>query len=166
MAVVRKNTLGRFLNRLGKVEKFNFDKQNIIDAVQAVGEKTAQEEYTGTHIIVSSEVDNSSVTIRAKGEGIAYMEFGTGRIGEGTYKGQLPTEPLTFESPKGREPKEIHTTQGWEYDYDNPKTKIMGGWFYGGTFTMGQQAQAQMFNTAERLKKELAIEVGEKIIGE
>lgn len=164
MAVVRKNTLGRFLNRLEKVDKFNFDKQNIIEAVQTIGEKTAQEEYIGTHIFVSSEVDNSSVTIRAKGEGIAYMEFGTGRIGEGTYEGKLPTEPLTFESPKGS--GDIHTTQGWEYDYDNPKTKTMGGWFYGNTFTMGKPAQAQMFNTAERLKEELAVEVGKKIMGE
>lgn len=166
MVVVKKNTLGNFLSKLEKVEKFNFDKQNIIDKVQEFGEKVAREEYEGTKVVISSITDESSVTIKAEGKGIAYMEFGTGRIGDGTYEGQLPTEPLTFESPKGNIPKDIHTTQGWEYDYDNPKTKIMGGWFYGGTFTMGQPAQAQMFNTAERLKKELAVEVGEKIIGE
>lgn len=156
MGVVKKNTLGNFLNRLAKVEKLDIGKDEIISKVQKIGEDIAREEYAGTDVVVSSRTDNSSVTILAEGDRIAYMEFGTGIEGEGTYPEQdkLPTEPLTFNS-RGAE----QTTQGWQYNYykkqhieDNPN---LPDW-------KGFKAQAQMFNTSERLQNEL----GEKLVKE
>jgi hypothetical protein len=64
-----------------------------------------------------------------------------------------------FDSPKEHPPYQKavpQQTQGWEYNYDNPLTKKDGkGWHYGGKYTQGQPAEAQMFRTAERLRREM-----------
>ena len=87
------------------------------------------------------------------GEKVAFYEFGYGVEGrDSAYKGQLPTNPLTFESAGN-----IHTTQGWEYYYPNSKTKrTVGGqqgWFHNKEFVTGKPAQAQMWRTANELEQ-------------
>ena len=89
--------------------------------------------------------------ITVSGVGISFDEYGTGNVGKGTYEGDLPTELIEFESPAGKHQE----TQGWIYNYPNKLTKVNGGWYFGHTFTKGQKAQAQMFNSAKDLRKEM-----------
>lgn len=155
--------LNRFAKRLESNSSDNF--ANVVaNAIAEEGEKIATDKYLGTsvQVIPHSEAVNGETSIIARGEGIAYMEFGTGLVGDGTYPdaSKLPKETLTFESPKPKKgepsnPENIHTTNGWEYYYDNPKTKVLGGWFYGKTFTRGQPAQAQMFYTSKELRDKI-----------
>ena len=70
----------------------------------------------------------------------------------------MPTQTLTFISPKRKagdtRPPRVNTTHGWEYYYDNPETKVLGGWFMGkGGFTRGQVASMRMYRTAKSLKE-------------
>ena len=88
---------------------------------------------------------------------IAYHEFGTGIYAQGSYpdNSKLPTQTLTFESPKGKQ----QTTQGWEYYYKNPDTKrsIGGkaGWFIGnGVFVTGNVAGAEVYYTSKALRED------------
>ncbi len=140
-------------NALNKIRKLkNINATDIAMAVAEKGKDLAQKKYGGTSVVVTSEtLGEGKSRITAKGKGVAFMEYGTGRVGEGTYKGTLPTQPISFESPKG----EMQTTEGWQYYYDNPKTKItkdgQEGWEANGVFFTGQEAGAQMWKTANEL---------------
>lgn len=158
MGVVKKNTLGRFLEKIKNIDNYELSLSNIADKVADIGLEIAQEEYAGTQVDLSKAVNDNSVELVAKAKGIAYMEFGTGIIGEGQYKGNLPPKSmvLEFESPKGVPRK----TEGWVYDYmkklyypDKPSFK-------------GQKPQAQMFNTSRRIQKELSERIVKEIKGE
>ena len=149
---IYKNRLADISERLDKIDGGKMAGV-IAEALTERGEEIAKQQYGGTHITVeSTSVSNGKSQIIAKGKGIAYMEFGTGLTGQGTYQGKLPDRTLTFESPKGIK----QTTQGWVYNYPNKYTKPqgLGGWFFGATFTTGQVARAQMFNTGRQLHKE------------
>ena len=139
-----------------KIAKYsNSSNNNIYKEVGKAGVEIAREEYGKHKVELAFEVlGNGVVRITATRKGLAYLEYGTGLVGKGTYKGSLPTQTLTFESPKNS--GDYHTTQGWEYFYDNPKTKDRGGWWINEkVFTRGRVAGNQMFNTADRLNKEL-----------
>lgn len=150
--VVRQNDLNRFYGKLYNIRNIA---ETATELIADNGEKIAKSEYAGINSVqVTKEIDENSAVISASGDSVAYIEYGTGLVGQGTYKGDLPTQTLTFESPKdsGR----INTTQGWEYYYDNPQTKVLGGWFFGrgyANFTRGQVAGNQMFNTAKSLRE-------------
>lgn len=150
--VVRQNDLNRFYGKLYNIRNVA---ETATELIADNGEKIAKSEYAGINSVqVTKDIDENSAVISASGDSVAYIEYGTGLVGQGTYKGDLPTQTLTFESPKdsGR----INTTQGWEYYYDNPQTKVLGGWFFGrgyANFTRGQVAGNQMFNTAKSLRE-------------
>lgn len=136
----------------------------IAEKLAEKGEEIAKANYSSQSIKVShNKAVDGNAKIVAQGEGIAYMEFGTGVTGDGTYpdKKKLPTETLSFESPKGHP----QTTQGWVYNYPNRYTKILGGWFFGNTFTTGQPAKAQMFYTHRTLQKEY-VKIAKSVIKE
>ena len=159
MGIKINNKLAGLQNRLAKVDDGNMT--NVIaDALTEQGKEIATAMYLGTKVEVErTEVVDGEASITATGKGIAYMEYGTGETGRGTYEGELPTRELTFVSPKDKRiplSQRIHTTQGWVYNYDNKYTKILGGWFFGNTFTTGQPANAQMFKTARELRNEYA----------
>ncbi len=161
MGIVKKNTLNRFLQRLD-TKKRVYDAEAVSNIVADIGVETAQEQYdkgSYTPDSIKSYIVGNQVEIRASGERIAYAEYGTGQIGKGTYKGTLPTQTLTFESPKGS----LQTTHGWEYYYPNTKTKVNGGWYIGKKFTRGEKATAQMFKTAQDLKRTLPSKVRTEI---
>lgn len=145
--------LKRFMSKLDNIKNSKDSLLNTIaNKVAENGSKIAEQEYSGTSIQVNVEqADNGISSIIASGEKINYLEFGTGIVGQGTYAGELPTQPIEFESPKGSP----QVTQGWEYNYPNPKTKKGDGWYYNGEFTQGEKAQSQMFNTAKQLKEEV-----------
>lgn len=157
MKWVKRNDLDRYYSKLKNISSENLQK-NALELLVDNGMENANTEYSGTHFEVTSEVDDKKARIIASGSGIAYDEYGTGLVGEGTYEGELPTQTLTFISPKRKagdtRPPRVNTTHGWEYYYDNPETKFMGGWFMGkGGFTRGQVASMRMYRTAKSLKE-------------
>ena len=126
---------------------------DIVMAVAERGKELAQEKYSGDVVVTTENIGNGKAKVIASGEKVAFYEFGYGVEGrDSAYKGQLPTNPLTFESAGN-----IHTTQGWEYYYPNSKTKrTVGGqqgWFHNKEFVTGQPAQAQMWRTANELEQ-------------
>lgn len=160
--VVRQNDLNRFYGKLYNIRNVA---ETATELIADNGEKIAKSEYAGINSVqVTKDIDENSAVISASGDSVAYIEYGTGLVGQGTYKGDLPTQTLTFESPKdsGR----INTTQGWEYYYDNPRTKVLGGWFFGrgySNFTRGQVAGNQMFNTAKSLREYIKTDLAKDI---
>lgn len=146
--------LDNFANKVKRYSKLGNLDEIIAEKIANRGVEIATEQYAGrkntTIKSVVGETKNKRQVV-AQGKGINFDEFGTGLVGKGTYEGKLPTETITFESPKG-EPQQ---TQGWEYYYDNPKTKVNGGWYAGKVFHRGQPAKAQMFNTSKQLKNEI-----------
>ena len=144
--------LERFAKKVS-LYKDGFECDEIAQKVAERGAEIIREKYGARHlrgIDISKEGKGQrKITVR-----ISFDEYGTGNVGQGTYEGELPTEPIRFESPKGY-PQE---TQGWEYSYYNPLTKIIGGhigWYFGGRYTEGQPAQAQMFHSAQQLRSEI-----------
>lgn len=137
--------LKRFESKL----KSNFSdlKDEVALALAERGVEIAQSKYSSESIQVSAElISNGHAVVRAKGDQIGYLEFGTGIQGEGKYPNEkvLPTQTLEFESPKGVPRK----TQGWVYNYMkklyHPENKDV----------VGRPPQAQMFYTAQELKAE------------
>jgi hypothetical protein len=154
MVIVRKNDLNKFLKGLSKSGK-SIKPNEIADIVGDVGINVAREEYAITGVTpneIRKEVNGKQVEIVAVGEHLAFTEFGTGVLGEGTYSGNLPEKSvkLQFESPKGIQ----QSTDGWVYNYrkkQNPD-KVEKDW-------NGTPAKAQMFKVSERLQKHLGEEI-------
>lgn len=147
--------LESFLFKIKRFSKLKNISSEVANNIAERGVDIAKAEYGHSQrVILSIEKtkEPNKLQIVAQGAGIAFDEFGTGLIGEGTYRGNLPTEPIEFESPKGFPQR----TEGWVYYYPNRKTKILGGWFAGKVFHRGQVAQAQMYNTTQQLKSEMA----------
>lgn len=154
MAVVKKNTLGRYVEKLLRY-KGKLKQDKIAEMVGEIGVETARNQYGGNSVNVSAVRNNKGVEIVAKGEKLAYMEFGTGITGKGSYSGDLPTETLEFESPKGVK----QSTKGWQYNYRKEQGQTDKDW-------IGDSAKAQMFNTARELERELPSKIKEKIKGD
>lgn len=126
---------------------------DIVMAVAERGKDLAQSKYGGDVVVTAENIGNGRAKVIASGEKVAFYEYGYGVEGrDSAYQGQLPTEPITFESAGN-----THTTQGWEYYYPNSKTKrTVGGqqgWFHNKEFVTGQPAQAQMWRTANELEQ-------------
>ena len=126
---------------------------DIAMAIAERGKDLAQSKYGGDVIVTAESLGGGKAKVISSGEKVAFYEYGYGVEGrDSAYKGQLPTEPITFESAGN-----THTTQGWEYYYPNSKTKrTVGGqqgWFHNKEFVTGQPAQAQMWRTANELEQ-------------
>lgn len=138
--------------------------RQFAETIAAKGNDIAKELYSGhSGVTVYNTNQGNTSTINAEGKGVKYFEYGTGREGAGTYKGNLPTEPITFTSGG-----ESHTTAGWEYYYDNPKTKVTkngkDGWLLNKTFVTGGIAEAQMWQTSKELKEKIPEIVAQAIV--
>lgn len=116
---VVKNDLNSFLTKLAKVSRQTHKLQErVADIVVQKGLEIAKSQGFSSDIY--STGDKGSRKIIMSGEGLRYQEYGTGIVGDGTYEGKLPSEPITFESGK-----KIWTTSGWQYAYRNKqKPKI------------------------------------------
>lgn len=156
MAIKIKNTLARFIDRLEKNK--NIDGNKIAHRFGEEGKKILNFEYSqsigsGLITVDTQYENNGKAEIIASGDKVAYIEFGVGEYAKGTYQGELPTQPITFESPEGK----THTTQGWEYYYPNKDTKVSYGGQHGwmlnnGKFETGHVAGNQMFYTMKSLE--------------
>ena len=134
MAFVVKNDLQSFADKLKNYKAQGDLADKVLDNVLKKGEEIAREQYAisnkGTVINSKGKEVQSSITISSSKSGntgkiistgsqVAYLEFGTGVNGEGTYDGKLPTEPITFDDNSGK----TWTTQGWEYHYRYNQTQ-------------------------------------------
>lgn len=147
MGITIKNKgLLRFKEKLNNAD-FTDLKNDVAQAIANRGVEIAKTKYSSESIQVSAElIGDGHAIIKAKGDQIGYLEFGTGIQGEGKYPKPeaLPKETLEFESPKGVPRK----TQGWVYNY-------MKKLYYPDKQDVtGRQPQAQMFYTAQQLKQE------------
>lgn len=139
---------------------------DIAMAIAERGKDLAQSKYGGDVVVTAESLGGGKAKVIASGEKVAFYEYGYGVEGrDSAYQGQLPTEPITFESAGN-----THTTQGWEYYYPNSKTKrTVGGqegWFHNRQFVTGQPAQAQMWRTANELEQGEAKQAVEQLFKE
>ena len=137
--------------------------ESIAEKLGERGVQIAQGKYQGVAAISVEKTGTAGQRkLIAKGEGLSFLEFGTGLVGKAKgYEGQLPTETIEFESPKNS--GKMQKTQGWEYYYPNPLTKVNGGWFANGVFHRGQESKAQMYETSRQLRSE-AGEIAKQIL--
>lgn len=137
--VVKHNDLDRYYSKLKNITSGDLGTK-VVDLLVDRGVQEANVQYNGTRFEVTSEKDETKGTIIASGKGIAYVEYGTGLVGKGTYEGETPQSGVPI-------------TGQWTYFYDSPHKTPNGGWFFGHTFTRGRVAGMQMFNTAKSLRQ-------------
>jgi len=145
--------LQNFARKVASYKRSDDLNEKVAQIIAERGVEIAKDLYGSKKVNVTIQSTNikGNRKIVAEGKGLAFEEFGTGLVGKGTYDGNLPTEPIEFESPKGKPQR----TEGWEYYYPNKDTKVNGGWYAGKVFHRGQIAKAQMFETAKQLKTEI-----------
>ena len=151
------NGLDKYLQKVMPYKrKFNADK--ILRLVANISVDIASAEYEKTGVkpqFIQADISEQGVELMAKGEHLAFSEYGTGVVGSGTYEGELPTQTLKFESPQGVE----QSTEGWQYNYRKEQGQTDKDW-------TGFVANAQMFKTSRRLQEELPSEIRKEIKGE
>ena len=114
-------------------------------------QRYAQQEYSQygrTDITVDYDNGGKRATISANGEQVAFYEFGTGRVGEGTYQGNLPTS-------------DVPITSSWHYFYPSTAKRVTAkgteGWWWDNTFQRGIQAEAEMWKTSQFIRQQAHI---------
>jgi hypothetical protein len=138
-----------------KLQKLkNIDNDEIVMAVAKHGAALLEKELGTPNITVKPEpLGNGKARIIASGSQISFIEFGTGVRGKGTYKGELPTEDISFES-RGRE----WTTEGWVYNYYATYMSPPSAWGKPKNVKdfQGFEAKAPVWKTATKLANEEA----------
>lgn len=147
------NALKQYRKKLNKLaEKLNDG--SLVMEIAEKGVEIAQEKYSNTEygtndtsIVCSAEqISTDRARITAKGDRIAYLEYGTGYYAQGSY-------------PSDRLPS------WWQYYYPSPNKAFKATKTYGGEekygwnnaeygFLIGQSAQAQMYNTSTELREQ------------
>lgn len=153
-------SLNNFQKKLEKYGNINSNFENeVVDEVCKLGVQIAMQEYAGVKgVSVRHEVGNGIGKIIAEKEGIAYIEFGTGRVGEksGYDRRYLPQSGVPI-------------TGKWQYYYDSEhKTTKDGkeGWYAGKNFMVGIPAGTQMYKTSRKLRYEMGKVLKNKIKGD
>ena len=145
--------LNRFRKKVSALEKKVADIETILEALCKEGEEYARNLYGGSlDVELRHEVHGNYGVIIAQGDKIAYLEYGTGERGRGTYKGNLPTEEISFVSSQYGEV----TVDGWTYSYAKELGFTDKPW-------VGMVSQAQMWETAQWLRKN-AVKIIKKVV--
>ena len=100
-------------------------------------------EHGHSSITVSYTPQGTGATIYAKGNAVAFFEFGTGEYAKGTYQGNLPASG-------------VHPTGKWEYYYDSEHKREKNGvkgWFWNHAFIKGNVAEAEMWETSQYIRQ-------------
>lgn len=153
--------LESFRNKLQRYSNINSSLTNqVAEEVAKRGEQIAREEYAGlSKVNVTHETMGSGMSrVVAEREGLAYIEFGTGRVGQ---QSNYPNENL----PQSGVP----ITGNWEYYYPSEHKVTKDGeegWMLGSSFVKGQSAGMQMYRTSQRLRNEMSNIVKNKIKGD
>lgn len=151
---IQSRGLNSFSKKLGS-QDFSDLKNQVADTIANRGVEIAKSLYGSEAIQVTATKSlDGYATIIAKGDNVAYLEFGTGIQGEGKYPdpSKKPTKKLVFYS-RGA----MQSTDGWEYNYFKSQ-KVKAGVKDSEKIKdyIGQEPKAQMFYTGQRLKKERA----------
>lgn len=156
---ITKNTLGNFQN---KILNQDFDSlvNNLANAIAERGVEIAKEKFGSESVqVYKTEANNGTASIIASGKQVAYIEFGTGIMGDGTYPGKLPPKSRTIKFYSRGNNQE---TKGWEYNYfkkQHMKSANVKDW-------KGHQAFAPMFYTGRQLRQEIPQIVKDTIKGD
>ena len=154
MSKVTVTGITNFRNRLQKLKQTTSDELAL--AISKYGSDYAQSLYSGDSIMVSAEnTGNGKAKITAEGKQVAFLEYGIGTSGEGSYQGDLPTKPITFINRAHKE----QTTDGWEYNYFAKTHK-------GADDVIGFTAKAQMWHNAEEIRQGGAIKAIKQYLDE
>lgn len=140
------NGLNNFRNKLRKAqEDFPELCRNILIRVCKAGQEYAHSLYNSSkNIEVTYELySDFSAKIIAKGHQVAYLEFGTGERGRGTYEGKLPDKSISFHSTRLGQDVTLNT---WVYSYAHELDENQATWG-------GFAAQSQIWKTAQYLRK-------------
>lgn len=142
--------LMNFKNKLQKYSSLNTSLTNeVAEQIAIRGEQIAQEEYASSKVEVYHEnLGSGKSRVVAKRKGLAYIEFGTGRVGEDSKYDETKL-------PKSGVP----ITGKWQYYYPSVhKATLNGkeGWFAGSKFFVGIPAGMQMYKTSKKLFNEMA----------
>lgn len=138
--------LDNFRKKLKNAQKdFSDLCRNILIRVCEAGQKYAQSLYQSSeNIKVTYELNTDfSAKIIAKGHQVAYLEFGTGERGRGTYEGKLPDKNISFHSNRLGQDVTLNT---WVYSYAHELDENQATWG-------GFAAQSQIWKTAQHLRK-------------
>lgn len=135
-----KNDLENFKTKLLRLNKQNSLVTSLAEKIAKKALEILTTKYAGFDAVINVEISEGIVRLSVQGKQVAFDEFGTGTLGEGSsYEGNLPTQLIEFESPKGIPQK----TQGWQYNYRNKQ--------YGTKALQGRVAQKRMFYTEQEL---------------
>lgn len=160
--------LNNFKSRLQKLSSINSNfTSEVANEIARRGQEIAMSEYAsvdGVNVYYENLGGGISRVV-ADGEQVAYIEFGTGRVGEGSY-------PDTHLPQQG-----VPLTGDWKYYYPSQykrKSKSTGeeGWFHKfegdekARFLKGQKAGMQMYKTSQRLKTEMVTIIKNKLKGD
>lgn len=122
-------------------------------AIIKLGKKArnfAEEKYSEhghSSITVEFEPHGTTATIYAKGDAVAFFEFGTGEYAKGTYQGNLPQSGVPI-------------TGSWEYYYNSKhkgEKNGIKGWFLDEEkirFVKGNKAEAEMWETSQYIREQ------------
>lgn len=104
-------------------------------------------EHGHSSITVEFEPNGNIATIYAKGDAVAFFEFGTGEYAKGTYQGNLPQSGVPL-------------TGKWEYYYKSEhkgERNGIKGWFLDEEkirFVKGNPAEAEMWETSQYIREQ------------
>lgn len=102
-------------------------------------------------ITVTSQIDGNKGKAIAQGSSVIYMEFGTGEIGKKSQSHPKRNEFGLRDFNSGPVVSKNINKKGEHY------------WFYDGEYTQGISAGLQVYNAAEKLKKE-KISLAKKVV--
>lgn len=164
MAFVVQNDLSRFAEKLKRAKNLSSGLANkVAEKLAEKGEEFAKGEYRITperesSVSVKKVVSKNKAQIIATGKQVAYLEFGTGVLGKGTYEGELPKDPITF-TMKHNNVDVAVTVPGWTYNY----RKDFLGWTPNDF--RGRPAGMQMYNTMKKLREYIKSDLKDDLRG-
>lgn len=147
-STIKLDGLEHYIKTLEKYGELFKDFRKAMMALCEDAKQYAENQYTQyghSSVTVSYENHGSTATIFANGNAVAFFEFGTGEVGRGTY----PSE--TYLPSSG-----VPITGDWEYYYpSDAKATVNGvkGWWWGAKFVKGNKAEAEMWRTAEYIRR-------------
>ena len=151
-STIKLDGLEHYIKTLEKYGELLKDFRKAMMALCEDAKQYAENQYTQyghSSVTVSYENHGSTATIFANGNAVAFFEFGTGEVGRGTY----PSE--TYLPSSG-----VPITGDWEYYYpSDAKATVNGvkGWWWGAKFVKGNKAEAEMWRTAEYIRRKAHI---------
>lgn len=146
--VHNRQVLDKFLKKIKQVETLISAKllQEVCTFAVAEGERLYQE-HNHSSVVMRYAIEGDTAQVTANGKAVAFFEFGTGRVGQGTY-------PDETKLPQSNVP----ITGNWEYYYPSEsKATVDGkeGWHFGAQFVVGREAEAEMWNLCNRIREEI-----------